>query len=74
MRLSWHSQLDSKWLTTTPIDRLSGKPLSFAIHDESPVVYSKGHDGDDDGGVNTDSDAPWLDQDADGDWVLWPTN
>ena len=67
-------QLKDKWIDRTPIDRLNGMPLSFAIKDDSPVVYSIGHDGDDDGGVNTDSSAPWLDQQGDGDWVLWPSN
>ena len=67
-------QLKDKWIDRTPIDRLNGKPLSFAIKDDAPVVYSIGHDGDDDGGVNTDSSAPWLDQQGDGDWVLWPSN
>ena len=65
-------QLKGKWLKDTPIDRLNGKPLNFRIKDGAPVIYSLGHDGDDDGGVNTNSDAPWLDQDADGDWVVWP--
>ncbi len=67
-------QLEDKWLSETPLDRINGKPLHFVIKDEAPVVYSLGHDGDDDGGINTDSDAPWMDQDGDGDWVLWPTN
>ena len=65
-------QLTGKWLTDTPIDRLNGKPLNFTIKDDAPVIYSLGHDGDDDGGVNTNSDAPWLDQNGDGDWVVWP--
>jgi len=66
------NQLSGKWLSKTPIDRLNGKPLNFVIKDDAPVVYSLGHDGDDDGGVNTNSTVPWLDQDGDGDWVVWP--
>ncbi|QEG25100.1 hypothetical protein [Mariniblastus fucicola] len=65
-------QLKGKWLEQTPIDRLNGKPLNFVIKDDAPVVYSLGHDGDDDGGVDTDSNTPWLDQNGDGDWVVWP--
>ena len=67
-------QLTGDWIDRTPIDRLNGKPLHFVIKDDAPVIYSLGHDGDDDGGVNTDSDAPWLDREGDGDWVLWPSN
>ena len=73
----WPTKLDQllgKWIDRTPIDRLNGKPLHFVIKDDAPVVYSLGHDDDDDGGVNTDSDAPWLDRNSDGDWILWPSN
>ena len=67
-------QLEGKWIDRTPIDRLNGKPLRFTIKDNAPMIYSVGHDGDDDGGVNTDSDAPWMDRNGDGDWVVWPQN
>ena len=67
-------QLKDKWIDRTPIDRLNGKPLSFAIKDDAPVVYSIGHDGDDDGGAPSNSEVPWFDRDSDGDWVLWPSN
>ena len=65
-------QLAGKWLKDTPIDRINGEPLNFRINDDAPVIYSLGHDGDDDGGVNTDSDVPWLDKTGDGDWIVWP--
>jgi len=64
-------KLSGKWIKKTPIDRLNGKPLNFVIKNDAPVVYSLGHDGDDDGGVNT-TDIPWLDHEGDGDWVIWP--
>ena len=71
----WPTSLDQlvgEWLKDTPIDRINGKPLNFRIKDNAPVIYSLGHDGDDDGGVNTDSTAPWLDKTGDGDWIVWP--
>ena len=68
-------ELTDKWMDRTPIDRLSGKPLSFVITDDAPVIYSLGHDGNDDGGkTSNQTDVPWLDRDSVGDWVLWPTN
>ena len=71
----WPTSLDQlvdKWLKDTPIDRINGKPLNFRIKDDKLVIYSLGHDGDDDGGVSTDSDTPWLDKTGDGDWIVWP--
>ena len=46
--------------------------LNFRIKEDSLVIYSLGHDGDDDGGVNTASETPWLDKTGDGDWIVWP--
>ena len=71
----WPTSLDQllgKWLKDTPIDRINGKPLNFRIKDDAPIIYSLGHDGDDDGGVSTDSKTPWLDKTGDGDWIVWP--
>ena len=71
----WPTNLDQlvgKWLKNTPIDRINGKPLNFRIKDDAPVIYSLGRDGDDDGGVNKDLKAPWLDKTGDGDWIIWP--
>ena len=65
-------QLMGKWLNDTPIDRINGKPLNFRIKDDKLIIYSLGHDGDDDGGVSTNSDTPWLDKTGDGDWIVWP--
>ena len=65
-------QLVGKWLKDTPIDRINGKPLNFLVKDDKLVIYSLGHDGDDDGGVSTDSETPWLDKTGDGDWIVWP--
>jgi hypothetical protein len=66
------NQLNGKWLESLPVDRLNGKPLSFSIKEDSPVVYSLGHDGDDDDGVSVNSTVAWMDRDGDGDWILWP--
>jgi len=71
----WPTSLDQlmgEWLNETPIDRINGKPLNFRIKEDALVIYSLGHDGDDDGGVNTDSKTPWLDKTGDGDWIVWP--
>ena len=68
------AQLSGTWFSATPIDRISGDPLHFTIKDDAPVVYSLGHDGDDDGGVSINSEFAWQDTSGDGDWVLWPAN
>jgi hypothetical protein len=69
------TDLKGEWIKRRPIDRLSGKLLSFTIRDGMPIVYSLGHDADDDGGNAKElSDTAWLDQTSDGDWILWPTN
>lgn len=68
-----HDQLTGKWMDRTPIDRFSGNPLSFTVKGDRPVVYSLGGDGDDDGGEVKELSSPaWMDQESDGDWVLWP--
>ena len=74
-REKWPTKLDqltNDWIDRTPIDRINGNPLRFTIKEDAPIVYSIGRDGDDDGGVRIDSDTPWLDEESDGDWILWP--
>ena len=74
-REKWPTKLDQltdDWIDRTPIDRINGNPLRFTIKEDAPIVYSIGRDGDDDGGVRIDSDTPWLDEESDGDWILWP--
>ncbi len=82
------TELTPGYLPQLPVDRLTGKPLTYRMIDGRPVVYSIGIDGDDDGGrppVDKDGDVDnykasatynWArgtqDAEYDGDWVLWP--
>lgn len=53
-------ELLPNYLAAIPADPVTGTPLLFAIRDNSPVVYSVGADGDDDGGVwPTVEDKSW---------------
>ncbi len=49
----WPATLDvlsPQYLPRLPVDRLTGKPLTYRITDSGPLIYSIGVDGDDDGG------------------------
>lgn len=65
-------------LPRLPVDRFDGRTLRYRLVDGTPVVYSVGADGNDDGGRPLPgAAAPTLVRMApaeapDGDWVLWP--
>jgi hypothetical protein len=68
-----------QYLPAVPADRITGEPLCYRLRDGKPLIYSRGVDRDDDGGV-----APTVDgeprpqaasvggQNVDGDWILFP--
>ena len=77
-------QLVPRYLPTLPRDPANGTPLLFTLREGKPVVYGRGSDGGDDGGVpprksSGEPDA-WAafgpPQEgrvaADGDWVVFP--
>ena len=82
---SWPASMDdiAAAFMMQPLDQYTGKPLGYAIVDGKPVVYSVGHDGDDDRGIAAANQeiASWSPRDQrrvpaavsdDGDWILWP--
>jgi len=68
--------LTPRYFPNQPIDHSTGRPLLYKILDGRPLLYGRGHDGDDDGGVPIDrqQQEPWptIVMGVDGDWVLWP--
>ncbi|HEX5471420.1 MAG TPA: hypothetical protein VFW73_06015, partial [Lacipirellulaceae bacterium] len=75
-------ELSPRWLSTVPVDPITGKPLHYKVVNDRPLVYSVGTDGDDDGGrIPIDRDGkpnvvlatPAATSTTDGDWVLWTT-
>ncbi len=74
-------ELVPNFLTSIPMDVISGDPLKYRLKDDLPMIFSVGADLDDDGGVESlDSDGKPVsdvilqlgDGTIDGDWVLWP--
>ena len=73
-------------LAEPPIDRFTGDPLGYRLDAATgvPLLYSRGSDRDDDGGVamidetgdpDPDGACAWFPTarpDRDGDWILWP--
>jgi hypothetical protein len=72
-------------LPSPPLDRITLKPLRYAIVDGRPLIYSCGPDGDDDGGIPCTAEegilisaahqrilGQPLRPEAQGDWILWP--
>ncbi|MEM9420825.1 MAG: hypothetical protein AAGA25_17500 [Planctomycetota bacterium] len=85
----WPNELEAlnpEYLSTLPVDRITGNPLRYAVTDGHPLIYSVGVDRDDDHGrpPTNENDEPrpeyaasWNQDyypDDEGDWVLFPTN
>jgi hypothetical protein len=67
------AELSPKYLPSPPVDHSTGKPLLFKISDTGkPIIYGRGRDGDDDGGVQSVSTTRSREPSRDGDWVLVP--
>lgn len=76
-------ELAPRYVPTMPIDYSTGKPLLYVLRDRGseaaaekeakPVLYGRGLDGDDDGGVwDAKEKVRWPNVPKQGDWVLWP--
>lgn len=67
------AELSPMYLPNPPTDHSTGKPLLFKIGATGkPVIYGRGRDGDDDGGVQSFSTTRSREPSKDGDWVLVP--
>ena len=72
---SYPSNLDSlvpRYLPAVPLDPLADKPLLYTLRDGQPVIYARGRDGLDHGGVWTDKRIHGTSVPNTGDWVLYP--
>lgn len=78
------SELTPRWLPAVPVDRITGRPLTYVIVNDRSMVYSVGADQDDDRGrVPLEDDGrpnAYLASPTnmrgvpnDGDWVIWST-
>ena len=66
-------ELVPTFLSTTPIDPSTGEPLLFTLDDNGhPVIYGRGPDGDDDGGVPAKMWSSPTIAVGEGDWVMVP--
>jgi hypothetical protein len=73
------AELSPQYLPQIPVDVITGKPLTYKVVDDRPVVYSVGFDADDDGGrampASSGVTIPWEkspdETPVDGDWVIW---
>jgi hypothetical protein len=66
-------ELTPDYLASQPVDASTGLPLLYKLVDGKPLLYGRGRDGDDDGGVNDDDhgrDKKSIH--SQGDWILYP--
>lgn len=67
------SALEPDYMAELPLDLSTGKPLLFKVGENGkPIIYGRGRDGDDDGGVQAPDTRPMREPAKDGDWVLVP--
>lgn len=68
-----------RYVPTLPIDASTGQPLLYRLVDGRPLLYGRGLDGDDDGGLVSEQAIDlwphmpgWPESPEDDDWVLFP--
>ena len=69
------SALVPRYVPEPAVDHSTGKPLLYKVVDGQPLLYGRGLDGDDDGGVpgpRQVADGHWLHVPKANDWVLYP--
>ncbi len=60
------------YLAAVPLDPLANQPLLYTLRDGHPVIYARGREGVDHGGVRPKTTAGYGDIPETGDWVLYP--
>lgn len=61
------------YLSVLPVDHSTGQPLLYKLVDGKPLLYGRGLDNDDDGGVIVKSkNVSWYKVPEQGDWILYP--
>jgi hypothetical protein len=65
------TELVPQCLPTAPLDESTGQPLLYKVRGGKPLLYGRGLDGTDHGGICDDSRA-WPRVPKTGDWVLYP--
>ncbi len=61
-----------QYLPAAPLDASTGEPLCYRLKDGRPLLYGRGRDGKDDGGVWKGKRDSWPKVPEAGDWVLYP--
>lgn len=66
------AELVPHYLPAVPLDMRTGGPLSYRLKDGQPILYGRGEDDQDHGGVWSDTRVPWPGIPRHGDWVFYP--
>lgn len=67
------AELVPQYLPQIPTDGSTGQPLLYRLIDDKPLLYGRGMDGDDDGGVwAPEKKQQWPCVPSEGDWILYP--